>query len=149
MLYPADFIIDRDEWSNPRVVRWWVMRGGIWRKGKHPTYDELRKSTSFNIYLHRILVSDAPPYHDHPWPSLSIMLEGSMSEHVMGKGKRHVETRQIVYRPSGLAHWLELAQDEQALTLFLMGPRVRQWGFWCPKGWRPAYEFREKGCGEK
>lgn len=24
-----------------------------------------------------------------------------------------------------------------AITLFITGPRVREWGFWCPKiGWR-------------
>lgn len=41
-------------------------------------------------------------------------------------------------------------------TVFITGPRVREWGFHCPKGWVPWQEFTDardagsigKGCGE-
>ena len=42
-------------------------------------------------------------------------------------------------------------------TLFITGPKVREWGFWCPKGFRPWKEFVSlrdggnevgKGCDE-
>ena len=42
-------------------------------------------------------------------------------------------------------------------TVFLTGPIVRMWGFHCPKGWVPFYDFVAKGdagsigpgCGDK
>ncbi len=27
------------------------------------------------------------------------------------------------------------------ISLFFCGPRVREWGFWCPAGWRPWREY--------
>lgn len=43
-----------------------------------------------------------------------------------------------------------------AISLFLTGPKIREWGFACPQGWIPWYEFVDardsgkigKGCGE-
>lgn len=67
----------------------------------------------------------------------------------------------IAFRRGRVAHRVIL--DEFAgnvipvWTLFITGPRVRQWGFFCPKGWRHWKEFvhnREgvsevgQGCGE-
>lgn len=38
--------------------------------------------------------------------------------------------------------------SKPVITLFITGPRVRNWGFWCPKGWRRWQDFcdvRDKG----
>ncbi|MDN5849106.1 MAG: hypothetical protein L0H63_05630, partial [Nitrococcus sp.] len=34
------------------------------------------------------------------------------------------------------AHRLALIDAEPVITLFITGPRVREWGFHCPQGWR-------------
>lgn len=31
-----------------------------------------------------------------------------------------------------------------AWTIFIMGPRLRTWGFHCPKGWVPWYKYVNK-----
>jgi hypothetical protein len=44
---------------------------------------------------------------------------------------------QLVWRSSSMAH--QLIVDRPAWTLFVTGPRVKQWGFWCRRGfvhWR-------------
>lgn len=28
-------------------------------------------------------------------------------------------------------------------SLFVTGPRVREWGFWCPRGWRHWRQFTD------
>ena len=40
-----------------------------------------RKKFPFNVTLHKILKSDDPIYHDHPWPYMTIILKGGYYEH--------------------------------------------------------------------
>jgi len=94
-----------------------------------------------NAYLHLFLRSDDDrALHDHPWANLSVLLRGRYIEHTIDAGG--IE-RRCVYgagawrlRLSGtLAHRIELF-DGPCWTLFVTGPRYRQWGFHCPKqGW--------------
>lgn len=53
--------------------------------------------------------------------------------------------------------WFLVTNDQQSVwTLFLTGPKVRTWGFWCPKGFVPWFDFVKpeasgevgRGCGE-
>jgi hypothetical protein len=37
-----------------------------------------RKSFPFNITLHKILVSDEPTLHDHPWSYATLILKGGL-----------------------------------------------------------------------
>ena len=62
-----------------------------------------------------------------------------------------------VVRSPETAHRLKLMNPGwPAETLFITGPRVREWGFACPKGWVPWQEFVApsdkgqigRGCGE-
>ena len=114
------------------------------------------------LYLHDFRRDDNDrALHDHPWPSLSILLAGELVETwapvpELAATPEHQRTRvltpgAIVWRGPRFAHRLALQRYEDgaprpALTLFFIGPRVRQWGFWCPKaspagGWRPWREF--------
>lgn len=134
-----DFVIGPPE--NPYMLRWWL----------------IPRNDVFNIYYHRILHDDEDrALHDHPWPSFSVVLCGRLWEHMEGGEIRELEPGDTVYRPAEFAHRLELIGGEPAETLFITGPRVREWGFHCPKGWVHWRQFVEpenpgevgRGCGE-
>lgn len=119
--------------SDPYLARWW-----IWRRNR-----------LFNAYLHHFRHSDDDrALHDHPWWSVSLVLRGRLFE-ITGSTdpnssayrKRKIASGEVVLRSGRYAHRLELAAGETAWTLFLTGPRIREWGFHCPHGWRPWREF--------
>lgn len=95
----------------------------------------------FNIYLHHFNKSDDDrALHDHPWINLSIILKGTYLEHTfrhaglpMTRRRRRVAGG-LVFRLPTTAHRIEL-DDGPCWTLFLTGPKVREWGFHCPNGW--------------
>lgn len=90
-----------------------------------------------NAYLHVFLRDDDDrAHHDHPWASLSLMLDGRLFEHVTGGADRFVSPGDLVFRRASHAHRLEVRSERPAMTLFITGPRVREWGFHCPQGWR-------------
>ncbi|MBB5444630.1 MULTISPECIES: hypothetical protein [unclassified Paraburkholderia] len=118
-----DFIIG--DVADPYLVRWWV----------------IPRNRFFNIYLHRFLRSDDDrALHDHPWSNLSILLRGKYVEHTIAHGGINVRTERRAgdckLRLFGsAAHRLELT-DGECWTLFVTGPRYREWGFHCPLiGW--------------
>ena len=106
----------------------------------------------FNVYLHCFGESDDDrALHDHPWWSLSFLLKGELLEHHLN-GKRHIQRFTPILRSAKFAHRLELIKGP-AWTIFITGPKVRDWGFYCPKGWRHWKEFTtaegndiERGC---
>ncbi len=139
---PPDFVIGPPD--DPYMLRWW------W----------IPRNRFFNIYIHRILHNDDDrALHDHPWASLSYMVEGELIEHYKvylgGARVRSVKAGQWVYRSPRFTHRLVLF-GESAITIFMTGPRVREWGFHCPKGWIRWQDFVAsdnagavgRGCGE-
>lgn len=133
-----DFIIGLPE--NPYMLRWYV----------------IPKNPFFNIYLHKVLRDDDDrALHDHPWASLSVVLSGRYEE-VTPRGVRRFNAGSIIYRGSRYSHRLQLPHGEPCWTLFITGPRLREWGFHCPQGWVPWHEFVDphdrgnvgRGCGE-
>lgn len=97
-----------------------------------------RKTFPFNFTLHKIIRSDDPIMHDHPWPFVTVILKGGYFEHIPlydDKGKIVGETKEwrgpgsIVKRGAKEYHWLELDNEQPATTLFFMGPQQREWGF--------------------
>lgn len=62
----------------------------------------------------------------------------------------------VVTREATALHRLELIDGEPCISLFFTGPKVRDWGFQCPKGWVPWQDFTGgangelvgRGCGE-
>lgn len=88
----------------------------------------------FNIYLHKIIKDDDDrALHDHPWWSLSVLLKGSLLEILQDRERHPVRFMPLLRSPT-LAHRLEVVNGP-VWTLFITGPRVREWGFYCPKGW--------------
>lgn len=113
------------------------------------------RNATCNVYLHRFLKSDEDrALHDHPYDNASWILDGEYVEHVEGglsirKAGYHIE------RPAALAHRIEIVSGP-ATTLFVTGPRIREWGFHCPKGWVRWQDFVSdanrgvvgRGCGD-
>ena len=117
-----------------------------------------------NVYLHKILRDDDDrALHDHPWRSFSIYLRGSVREifdesaSFIPPKVRVVSAPNFVYRSERFRHRLELIGGRACWTLFITGPRLREWGFWCPKGFVVWTDFVDqedqgnvgRGCGEK
>lgn len=97
-----------------------------------------RKWFPFNFALHKIVKSDDPIFHDHPWPYMTIILKGGYYEHTPifdNDGKKFAEVSRwrgpgsIIIRGAKEYHWLELEENGSATTLFFMGPQLRDWGF--------------------
>jgi len=98
----------------------------------------------FNVTLHKIVRSDDPIFHDHPWSYLTIVLDGGYWEHtpiiqdnqIVGDTIRWRGPGSIIKRNSKELHWLELdPKVGAATTLFFMGPQVREWGFVINNNW--------------
>jgi hypothetical protein len=136
-----DFVIRSGE--KVYLRRWWVIPRNRW----------------FNIYLHHFLRSDDDrALHDHMYVNLSYILEGFYIEHTIAQGGVNYEqcfkVGSLRLRWPSTAHRIEVHQP--CWTLFITGPRVREWGFHCPKGWRHWKEFVDdrdsgqigRGCEE-
>src|SRR5690606_2464831 len=91
------------------------------------------KNRWFNIYLHHFLGSDLDgALHNHPWPSISIIIFGKYLEHTES-GSRIVKAFRPKFRGPNFYHRIELI-DGPVWTLFMTGPVIQKWGFLCPKG---------------
>lgn len=134
---PADFVIGGPD--QPYMLRWYL----------------IPRNEVFNVYYHRILRDDDDrALHDHSWPSFSVMVKGLLRE-VTVDGSRILAEGAAVYRGADFAHRLELVDGMPAETLFITGPKVRDWGFHCPGGfvhWRAFVGENPgevgRGCGE-
>ena len=109
-----------------------------------------RKCFPFNVTLHKIVRSDDPIMHDHPWPYLTVVLKGGYWEHTPvfdSKGKMFAEFQ--VWRGPGSFrfgkmynyHRIELDPDVTAWTLFFVGPKKREWGFLVKNKWIHYEEY--------
>lgn len=143
---PADYVVGSRE--SPYLRRWYV----------------IRRNPVFNIYFHEFRRSDddrAP--HDHMYVNLSWLLEGRYIEWVgplnlpvPDLALPHVERREreqgaIVGRMPSTPHRIQLykagGEEVPVRTLFITGPRVRDWGFWCPKNrWVHWRDFTRAGA---
>lgn len=148
MQRPHDFHIGDAE--APYLRRWW-----------HVPRNEMA-----NVYLHEILRSDEDRAgHDHPWANTSLVIEGGYWEVIYCEREPWVEVdRQwrgpgsVVARQATDTHRLIVPDGGRAVSLFMTGPKVREWGFWCPdgKGWVHWRDFTGgangelvgRGCGE-
>lgn len=124
--------------------RWWILPRNRW----------------FNVYLHRFGRSDDDrALHDHPWLfNVSVVLAGELDEHTVAAGGvgrvDALRAGSVRWRWGAAPHRLEL-RSVHAWTLFVTGPRLREWGFHCPRGWVRWQDFTDPtdagrigpGCG--
>lgn len=111
--------------DNPYMRRWFV----------------IPRNPFQNIYLHEILRSDDDRAgHDHPWDNQTLVIDGQYSEVLFHAEFPWQSTGSIVRKPGDTVirkatdtHRLVVPEGGRAVTLFTTGPRVRDWGFWCPR----------------
>ncbi len=128
-IWAPDLVISPD--GNPYLYRW------------HLTEHKLPAQ----VYFH-IQVADDParPLHNHPWDNMSVILSGGYKETLSCFEGRPTQIStsvfirskgDVIYRRSGQAHRLEMQYGvPYTMTLFSTGPKVRDWGFWYPDGFR-------------
>lgn len=130
-----DFVIGDDY-----LRRWYVVPRNPWA----------------NDYLHDIRKSDDDrALHDHPWANTSFLILGGYIEHTP-EGVFERRAGGVISRYPEALHRLEVIPGERCVSLFITGPKVREWGFDCPKGWVPWQQFTDPndpsktgpGCGE-
>ena len=103
-----------------------------------------RNRFPFNVFLHKFLKSDPDDVHDHPWPYATLILKGGYWEwipHFDTVGRKTGEYQ--VWRGPGhfriskanSFHRIELDPDITAWTLFMPGPKQRDWGFLVQNKW--------------
>lgn len=125
-----DFVIGGSD--NPYMNRWYL----------------LPRNDQFNVCLHQFLRSDDDrALHDHPWASFSLVLAGIGIEHVPG-GFWRFGPGAVIERMAEYSHRIEVIEGP-IWTLFVTGPKVREWGFHCPNGWVHWQKFvSTKDSGE-
>jgi len=103
-----------------------------------------RNTFPFNLTLHKIVKSDEPFLHDHPWSYITIILRGGYWENTID-GRTWKGPGSIIKRKAKDYHWLELDNDNPATTLFFMGRQQRNWGFLNNKNeWIEHEEFLDE-----
>ncbi len=116
------YIIGRND--NPYIHRWFI----------------IPRNKFFNIYLHHILQSDVDfALHDHPSFNISIILRGRYVE-IFKEYKTIRYIGDVVFRRAKTAHRLKLSDHDDAWSLWISGPKYREWGFHCPSGWKSYKE---------
>jgi len=98
----------------------------------------------FTVCIHRFWRSDSPTdgLHDHPWPWFVYILSGGYWEHRHNKGIALKIIGSINYGRAKKLHRIELFDDEvETWTIFIMGPRIRKWGFLIGDKWYPWEEW--------
>lgn len=142
--------------ANPYVYRWYVVP----------------RNPLLNVYLHKFLRDDEDrALHDHPWWFLSLILKGGYQEIVdIENAPTPGFTRTITRNPLSLAFRPALHRHRVVLhraienhrrmvpawTVVVTGRKVREWGFWCPKGFVQWQVFTDpgdygqvgRGCGD-
>jgi hypothetical protein len=109
-----------------------------------------RERFPFNVFLHKFLKSDPDDVHDHPWPYATLVLKGGYWEwipHFDTVGRKIGEYQ--VWRGPGhfrvskarSFHRIELDPDITAWTLFMPGPKQRDWGFLVRNQWIQWEEY--------
>lgn len=168
---PPDFVVGATDPAGPYLQRWFITpwrRWGEpdarrwWQRAFAPLWRRLP-----NLYLHKFLRDDDDrALHDHPSFGVSLILLGHYIEHTIAAGgihqRREYHAGTLRFMPTRHAHRIELPRSRApnletlvpkwnenptpCWTLFMFGPRVREWGFHCPhRGWVPWADFTAEG----
>jgi hypothetical protein len=98
----------------------------------------------FNVFLHKFLKGDPDDVHDHPWPYATLILKGGYYEWLPQFNSKNEKIGEIcVWRGPGSFrvcransyHRIELDPSVTAWTLFMPGPKKRDWGFLVNNKW--------------
>ena len=112
-----------------------------------------RERFPFNVFLHKFLKSDPDDVHDHPWPYATLILKGGYWEWIPIFDSVGRKTGEIQHwRSPGhfrtcsatSYHRIELDPNITAWTLFMPGPKQREWGFLVKNKWVQWQEYLQQ-----
>ena len=112
----------------------------------------------FNVFLHKFLKSDPDDVHDHPWPYATLILKGGYYEWIPQFDKQGNKFSEMcVWRGPGSFricgatsfHRIELDPDVTCWTLFMPGPKKRDWGFLSKGNWVQHEQYLSSRAGER
>jgi hypothetical protein len=90
----------------------------------------------FNVFIHKFLKSDPDDLHDHPWPYMTIILRGGYWEWTKNSVTPQWKgAGQIRFGHSTDYHRIELEPGIDCWTMFVPGPKLRDWGFLVKNRW--------------
>ncbi len=102
----------------------------------------------FGVFLHWFVSSDDECQHDHPWKFVSIILSG-------GYWEQGPDGKTTWYPPGSILRRMDPTRshrvivDKPAMTLVIIGPKKRTWGFHTLLGWIPWYHYKySQHCSE-
>lgn len=100
----------------------------------------------FTLCIHVFHRSDAIDMHDHPWNFYTLILWNGYNE-ITPAGRERIKAGRLLFRKAAYQHRVELIGKRKAVTLVLMGKRVRSWGFITSKGWQLFTDyFKDNRC---
>lgn len=121
-------LLTADEGSPVYMRRWWLRR---------TLADDQHGQDG--LYVHLFENNDPEGFHNHPWPSASLLLYGGPIFEDTRHGTAVIENRSIVLRPASHRHRIRLRPGPvlndgsikriPAMTPFRTGKRVQRWGF--------------------
>lgn len=103
-----------------------------------------RKRFPFNVFLHKFLKSDPDDVHDHPWSYATLILKGGYWEWIPQFNSQGDKIGEIAkWRGPGhfrisqanSFHRIELDPAVTAWSLFMPGPKQKDWGFLVRNRW--------------
>jgi len=104
----------------------------------------------FNVFVHKFLKSDPDDVHDHPWPYATLILKGGYYEWIPQFNTDGIKSCEIrlwrgpghfrICKPNSY-HRIELKEGVTAWTLFMPGPKKREWGFLVDNKWIPNDDY--------
>lgn len=112
-----------------------------------------RERFPFNVFLHKFLKSDPDDVHDHPWPYATLILKGGYWEWIPIFDSVGRKTGEIQHWRSpghfrtcsaNSFHRIELDPNITAWTLFMPGPKQREWGFLVKNKWVQWQEYLQQ-----
>lgn len=112
-----------------------------------------RDKFPFNIFVHKFLKSDPDDLHDHPWPYVTIILKGGYWEYTYNSAGDITKTWKgagsILFRKARSVHRIEIKKNISTWTLFIPGPKLREWGFITNSGWINNAEYLKEKKKQK
>lgn len=126
--------------------RWGVLQSFVIGRQNNPMMKRVRliQTPWFGIYLHFIYREDLDPVpHDHPWNFHRAVLRGGYREQHFENPDRSTSYGDRWIRPwrPGRKFWLPFPTHQAhrityvlpgTISLVVVGPKVRIWGFWIP-----------------
>jgi len=136
--------------GNAYINRWMLAR-----KGQVPLYDDPAELLGYagmipseleNLYMHEYARSDADDPHCHPWPNVTLVVDGWYRENMYEAGTNVLvgtATRlpgDVVVRSSGSVHAI-VETSSDCVSLFATLPKEKDWGFHTDAGFVHSRDY--------